>query len=91
MTSRQNRFFQNARALVWPAPLLGGSLLADKPEGMANGEARWGPGAKRWSESRPGVERTRLPAYPEVSRELTSVLHITIPPGVKLPMHIHPG
>jgi quercetin dioxygenase-like cupin family protein len=32
---------------------------------------------------------TALPAYPSGVPEVT-VLHITIPPGAKLPMHVHP-
>ena len=34
-------------------------------------------------------DHTLLPAYPEGQPELT-ILHITVPPGVALPLHRHP-
>lgn len=73
----------------WLALLvLGGSLLLPVPPALADGE----PAAAKVRtvvKSSEAWNGTRLPAYPKGEPEIT-VLHITIPPGVKLPMHHHP-
>ncbi len=68
--------------------LLGGCLLLSGPRALADGEPA---GIKVQTLVRSGTawNGTRLPAYPSGEPEVT-VLHITIPPGMKLPMHIHP-
>lgn len=68
--------------------LLGGSLLLPVPPALADGEP---PSVKVRTLVKAGEawNGTRLPAYPKGEAEIT-VLHITIPPGVKLPMHHHP-
>lgn len=73
----------------WLAMLLvGGCLLLSGPRALADGEPA---GIKVQTLVRSGTawNGTRLPAYPSGEPEVT-VLHITIPPGMKLPMHIHP-
>ncbi|WP_323357460.1 cupin domain-containing protein [Cyanobium gracile] len=73
----------------WLAPLLlGGSLLLAGPRALADGE----PASVRVQTLVKSTEAWNgmpLPAYPSGEPEVT-VLHITIPPGEKLPMHIHP-
>lgn len=68
--------------------LLGGGLLLAGPRALADGEPS---GVKVQTLVRSGEawNGTRLPAYPRGEPEVT-VLQITIPPGMKLPMHIHP-
>ncbi len=68
--------------------LLGGCLLLSGPRALADGEPA---GIKVQTLVRSGTawNGTRLPAYPSGEPEVT-VLHVTIPPGMKLPMHIHP-
>jgi quercetin dioxygenase-like cupin family protein len=68
--------------------LLGGCLLLSGPRALADEEPA---GIKVQTLVRSGTawNGTRLPAYPSGEPEVT-VLHITIPPGMKLPMHIHP-
>ncbi|WP_233831079.1 MULTISPECIES: cupin domain-containing protein [Synechococcaceae] len=68
--------------------LLGGSLLLTSLKAVADGEPA-GVQVQTLVRSGQAWNGTRLPAYPRGEPELT-VLHITIPPGVKLPMHIHP-
>ncbi|MCT0224893.1 cupin domain-containing protein [Synechococcus sp. CS-1328] len=68
--------------------LIGGSLLWAGPRALADGE----PAAVKVQtlvRSGQAWNGTQLPAYPSGEPEVT-VLHITIPPGVRLPMHIHP-
>lgn len=68
--------------------LLGGCLLLSAPKVLADGEP---PGIKVQTLVRSGKawNGTRLPAYPRGEPEVT-VLHITIPSGMELSMHIHP-
>ena len=68
--------------------LLGGSLLLPMPPALADGE----PAAvkvRTLVKAGEAWNGTQLPAYPKGEPEIT-VLHITIPPGVQLPMHTHP-
>ncbi|WP_259729859.1 MULTISPECIES: cupin domain-containing protein [Synechococcales] len=84
---------QNKRPLSGCRPwlallLLGGSLLLPVPPALADGE----PAAvkvRTLVKAGEAWNGTRLPAYPKGEPEIT-VLHITIPPGVQLPMHTHP-
>jgi len=73
----------------WVASLLlGASLLVALPPALADGEpatVKVGTLVK----SGEAWNGTRLPAYPRGEPEIT-VLHITIPPGMRLPMHRHP-
>ncbi|MEA5423458.1 cupin domain-containing protein [Synechococcus sp. CCY9202] len=68
--------------------LIGGGLLLAGPRTLADGEPAE---VKVQTLVRSGQawNGTQLPAYPSGEPEVT-VLHITIPPGVRLPMHIHP-
>lgn len=68
--------------------LLGGGLLLASPGALADQEP---VGVKVQTLVRSGEawNGTRLPAYPRGEPEVT-VLHITIPPGMKLSMHVHP-
>lgn len=68
--------------------LLGGSLLLSVPPALADGEPT-GAKVRTLVKSSEAWNGTRLPAYPKGEPEIT-VLHITIPPGLKLPMHHHP-
>ncbi|WP_254964323.1 MULTISPECIES: cupin domain-containing protein [unclassified Cyanobium] len=68
--------------------LFAGGLMLAVPPALADGE----PASVRVRtlvQSTQAWNGTRLPAYPSGQPEVT-VLHITIPPGVKLPMHQHP-
>jgi quercetin dioxygenase-like cupin family protein len=65
----------------------GGLLLAVWPA-LAEGEPA-GVTVRTLVQSTRSWNGTPLPAYPSGQPEVT-VLHITIPPGVALPMHQHP-
>jgi len=79
------RFSEHQKALCWPSAAWV-AVFADKPEAVADG-GPLGSSAKRWSIRPVRWKGTRLARYPEVRPELT-VLQLTIPPGVKLAMHI---
>ncbi|MBW4532126.1 MAG: cupin domain-containing protein [Aphanothece saxicola GSE-SYN-MK-01-06B] len=68
--------------------LLTGGLLLAVPPAMADGEPA-SVTVRTLVQSTQSWNGTRLPAYPSGQPEVT-VLHITIPPGVTLPMHHHP-
>lgn len=68
--------------------LIGSALLLPGLRALADGEPS---GVKVQTLVRAGKawNSTPLPAYPSGEPEVT-VLRITIPPGAKLPMHVHP-
>jgi len=68
--------------------LLGGGLLLAVPPARADGEQA-GVKVQTLVKSGEAWNGTRLPAYPRGEPEVT-VLRITIPPGMKLPIHHHP-
>jgi quercetin dioxygenase-like cupin family protein len=73
----------------WLTPLLlAGGLLLAVPPALADGEPA-GVTVRTLVQSIQAWNGTRLPAYPSGQPEVT-VLHITIPPGMTLPMHQHP-
>lgn len=78
---------QSRRRALVPLLLAGGLLLAVRP-GLAEGEPA-GVTVRTVVQSTRSWNGTPLPAYPSGQPEVT-VLHITIPPGVALPMHQHP-
>ncbi len=78
---------RSRRRALAPLLLAGGLLLAVRP-GLAEGEPA-GVTVRTLVHSTRSWNGTPLPAYPSGQPEVT-VLHITIPPGVALPMHQHP-
>lgn len=68
--------------------LLAGGLLLAVPRARADGEPA-GVTVRTLVQSTRSWNGTLLPSYPSGQPQVT-VLHITIPPGVKLPMHQHP-
>ncbi len=68
--------------------LLAGSLLLAVPPVLADGEPA-GVTVRTLVQSTRSWNGTLMPAYPSGQPEVT-VLHITIPPGVALPVHQHP-
>ncbi len=75
---------RSRRRALAPLLLAGGLLLAVRP-GLAEGEPA-GVTVRTLVQSTKSWNGTPLPAYPSGQPEVT-VLHITIPPGVALPMH----
>ena len=71
-----------------PLLLLGGILMLAGPSARADGEQA-GVTVQTLVKSGEAWNGTRLPAYPRGEPEVT-VLRITIPPGMTLPLHHHP-
>jgi quercetin dioxygenase-like cupin family protein len=78
---------RSRRRALAPLLLAGGLLLA-VPPALADGEPA-SVTVRTLVQSTRSWNGTPLPAYPSGQPEVT-VLHITIPPGVALPMHQHP-
>ena len=78
---------RSRRRALAPLLLAGGLLLTVLPA-PAEGEPA-GVTVRTLVQSTRSWNGTPLPAYPGGQPEVT-VLHITIPPGVALPMHQHP-
>ena len=78
---------RSRRCALAPLLLAGGLLLAGPPC-LAEGEQA-GVTVRTLVQSTKSWNGTPLPAYPSGQPEVT-VLHITIQPGVALPMHQHP-
>lgn len=68
--------------------LLGSALLLPGLQALADGEPA-GVTVQTLVRSSSAWNGTPLPAYPSGEPEVT-VLRITIPPGARLPMHVHP-
>jgi quercetin dioxygenase-like cupin family protein len=82
------RAMQRIRRRALAPLLLAGGLLLAVPPALADGEPA-SVTVRTLVQSTRSWNGTLLPAYPSGQPEVT-VLHITIPPGVALPMHQHP-